>query len=41
MRVLVLHGPNMNLLGEREPGVYGHATLEEIDTRIGERGRHL
>ncbi len=41
MRILVLHGPNMNLLGEREPGVYGHATLEEIDTRIGERGRHL
>ncbi len=41
MRVLVLHGPNMNLLGEREPGVYGRATLEEIDARIGERGRHL
>jgi len=41
MRVLVLHGPNMNLLGEREPEVYGRATLEEIDARIGERGRHL
>ena len=41
MRVLVLHGPNMNLLGEREPDVYGRATLEEIDARIGERGRHL
>jgi 3-dehydroquinate dehydratase II len=41
MRVLVLHGPNMNLLGEREPAVYGPATLEEIDARIGERGRHL
>ncbi len=41
MRVLVLHGPNLNLLGEREPAVYGRDTLEEIDTRIGERGRHL
>lgn len=41
MRVLVLHGPNLNLLGEREPAVYGRATLEEIDARIGERGRHL
>jgi 3-dehydroquinate dehydratase II len=41
MQVLVLHGPNLNLLGEREPAVYGHATLEEIDARIGERGRHL
>ena len=41
MRVLVLHGPNLNLLGEREPAVYGRATREEIDVRIGERGRHL
>ena len=41
IRVLVLHGPNMNLLGEREPAVYGRGTLEEIDARIGERGRHL
>jgi len=41
MRVLVLNGPNLNLLGEREPAVYGQATLEEIDERIGERARHL
>ena len=41
MRVLVLHGPNLNLLGEREPEVYGRATLEEIDARIGERAQHL
>lgn len=35
--VLVIHGPNLNLLGRREPGVYGTATLAEIDARL----RHL
>ena len=34
MRVLVIHGPNLNLLGEREPGVYGKQTLAEIDAAI-------
>lgn len=41
MRILVLHGPNLNLLGEREPSVYGTLTLAEIDARIATRGAEL
>lgn len=35
MALLVLHGPNLNLLGTREPGVYGATTLAEIDADLG------
>lgn len=36
-KLLVLHGPNLNLLGTREPAVYGHGTLAEIDADLQRR----
>jgi 3-dehydroquinate dehydratase-2 len=38
IRVLVIHGPNLNLLGSREPAVYGTTTLGEIDAELVRRG---
>jgi 3-dehydroquinate dehydratase II len=39
--IMILHGPNLNLLGQREPEVYGKMSLEEIDQRLAAAGREL
>ncbi len=41
MKILVLHGPNLNLLGTREPEIYGKMTLDDINARITGRGAQL
>lgn len=39
--VLVIHGPNLNLLGTREPEIYGHTTLEDINLQLTALGNEL
>jgi len=41
MKILILHGPNLNLLGTREPDVYGSMTLDDINNKLFELGQEL
>ncbi|MEH1933830.1 MAG: type II 3-dehydroquinate dehydratase [Nostoc sp.] len=41
LSILALHGPNLNLLGQREPGIYGSLTLAEINRLLEEEGLKL
>ena len=41
MKILILHGPNLNLLGTREPEVYGSMTLDGINNKVIELGKEL
>ncbi len=39
--ILLIHGPNLNLLGERDPSIYGNVNFEELNRRLVERAKQL
>ena len=41
LRIAVIHGPNLNLLGKREPGIYGNTTLNEINESLSSKASKL
>lgn len=41
MKILLINGANLNMLGQREPEKYGHTTLKDIETQVIEKGKEL
>ncbi len=41
MKILIIHGPNLNMLGKREPSIYGAGTLQEINRILRDEARRL
>ena len=41
MKILIIHGPNLNMLGKREPDIYGATTLQEINNSLAEKAEEM